>query len=129
MQARMIRLGQRVQPITLYRKYAHVVDSEHRNKVAQIFGSIPSYRMSIGKIYGQEHNPRVVRSLAAAKFNGLELERVNVQPPSDTQKPEFLAKFPVGKVPAFEGSDGFLLCESRAIVEYGTYTNDEGNIG
>ncbi|WFD42021.1 hypothetical protein MPSI1_000658 [Malassezia psittaci] len=74
--------------------------------------------MSIGKIYGQERNPRVVRSLAAAKFNGLDLQMVETQPPSDTQKPEFLAKFPVGKVPAFEGSDGFLLCESRAIVEY-----------
>lgn len=32
--------------------------------------------------------------------------------------PEFLAKFPLGKVPAFEGSDGTLLVESDAIAQY-----------
>lgn len=32
--------------------------------------------------------------------------------------PEYLAKFPLGKVPSFEGADGFLLTESRAIAEY-----------
>ncbi|KAK2813164.1 hypothetical protein FQN50_000842 [Emmonsiellopsis sp. PD_5] len=32
--------------------------------------------------------------------------------------PEYLAKFPLGKIPSFEGTDGFLLTESRAIAEY-----------
>lgn len=32
--------------------------------------------------------------------------------------PEFLAKFPLGKVPAFEGADGTLLTESDAIAQY-----------
>lgn len=32
--------------------------------------------------------------------------------------PEFLAKFPLGKVPAFEGSDGFTLAEGSAIAAY-----------
>lgn len=32
--------------------------------------------------------------------------------------PEFLAKFPLGKVPAFEGADGFCLAESAAIATY-----------
>ena len=31
---------------------------------------------------------------------------------------EFLKKFPLGKVPAFEGSDGTLLTESNAIAYY-----------
>jgi elongation factor 1-gamma len=31
---------------------------------------------------------------------------------------EFLTKFPAGKVPAFEGSDGFCLAESDAIAQY-----------
>ena len=30
--------------------------------------------------------------------------------------PAFLKKFPLGKVPAFEGSDGVLLTESNAIA-------------
>lgn len=36
----------------------------------------------------------------------------------DSTKPEFLAKFPLGKVPAFEGADGFTLTEGAAISAY-----------
>ena len=36
---------------------------------------------------------------------------------------EFLKKFPLGKVPAFEGSDGLTLTESNAIAYY--VANDE----
>jgi glutathione S-transferase len=32
--------------------------------------------------------------------------------------PEFLAKFPHGQIPAFEGKDGFLLFEGVAICQY-----------
>lgn len=35
-----------------------------------------------------------------------------------TQTPEFRAKFPLGKVPVFEGADGFCLAESIAIATY-----------
>merc|ERR1712080_715572 len=34
------------------------------------------------------------------------------------KSPDFLKKFPLGKVPAFEGSDGVLLTESNAIAYY-----------
>ena len=34
------------------------------------------------------------------------------------QSPEFLVKFPLGKVPAFEGADATLLFESDAIAQY-----------
>ena len=37
----------------------------------------------------------------------------------DNKKPEYLSKFPHGKIPAFEGKDGFLLTESYAIARYG----------
>ena len=37
--------------------------------------------------------------------------------------PDFLKKFPLGKVPAFEGSDGTILTESNAIAYY--VANDE----
>ncbi|TFK36132.1 glutathione S-transferase C-terminal-like protein, partial [Crucibulum laeve] len=36
----------------------------------------------------------------------------------DNKKPEFLAKFPHGKIPAWEGADGFKLFESTAIARY-----------
>lgn len=32
--------------------------------------------------------------------------------------PEFLAKFPIGKVPAFEATDGTTIAESDAIAQY-----------
>lgn len=76
---------------------------------------------SIGKLYGTPGSPKVMRVMAAAKINGLELELVTTKPVEDSHKPEFLAKFPQGKVPAFEGSDGFLLTESRSILRYSTY--------
>ncbi|KAJ1846861.1 hypothetical protein LPJ70_001828, partial [Coemansia sp. RSA 2708] len=36
----------------------------------------------------------------------------------DNKTPEFLAKFPLGKVPVFEGADGFKLTDSSAIAYY-----------
>ncbi|KAJ7242298.1 hypothetical protein C8J57DRAFT_1558003 [Mycena rebaudengoi] len=34
------------------------------------------------------------------------------------QQPQYLSKFPHGKIPAWEGKDGFLLFESVAIMRY-----------
>ncbi|KAF8154270.1 elongation factor 1-gamma [Crassisporium funariophilum] len=36
----------------------------------------------------------------------------------DNKTPEFLAKFPHGKIPAYEGADGFKLFEGAAIARY-----------
>ena len=36
----------------------------------------------------------------------------------DNKKPQFLSKFPHGKIPAFEDKDGFKLFESIAIARY-----------
>lgn len=77
---------------------------------------------SIGKIYGAPAAAKVTRVVAAANVNGLELEVVPTLPIQDSHKPEFLAKFPLGKVPTFEGTDGVTLTESRTILKYGTYT-------
>jgi len=56
---------------------------------------------------------------AAAAYAGLEI----AQPASyehyvDNKKPEFLAKFPHGKIPAFESVGGFKLFEGAAIARY-----------
>ncbi len=40
----------------------------------------------------------------------------------DTKKPEYLAEFPYGKIPAFKGTDGFKLTEGKAIARYGTFS-------
>ncbi|KAJ3112269.1 Elongation factor 1-gamma [Phlyctochytrium bullatum] len=72
----------------------------------------------IGKIWSYPNNPRVAKSLIAAKYNGLEVEVADVQLGVTNKTPEFLKKFPLGKVPAFEAADGFTLYESNAIAYY-----------
>ena len=61
---------------------------------------------------------RQIRAVAA--FGGLKIDLpesyVHFE---DNKKPEFLSKFPHGKIPAFEGADGFKLFETTAIARYG----------
>ena len=75
----------------------------------------------IGQIYGYANHPKVNRVLAAAAYNGVELEIVETQAMrGDTKKPEYTAIFPYGKIPGFKGTDGFKLTEGKAIARYGT---------
>ncbi|KAH7014090.1 glutathione S-transferase [Microdochium trichocladiopsis] len=72
-----------------------------------------------GKIYSYPGSWRVERAQVAAAFNGLEVvyaENFTMQ--EDNKTPEFLAKFPLGKVPAFESATGFCVAESSAIARY-----------
>jgi elongation factor 1-gamma len=47
----------------------------------------------------------------------------------DNKKPEFLAKFPAGKIPAFIGTDGFVVTETSAVVKYGQSIISFGTLG
>merc|ERR1719394_1429099 len=69
-------------------------------------------------------NFRAQKALIAAKYSGAEVTVAkDFVFGESNKKPEFLKKFPLGKVPAFEGSDGVLLTESNAIAYY--VANDE----
>ncbi|CBQ71185.1 related to translation elongation factor eEF1, gamma chain [Sporisorium reilianum SRZ2] len=83
----------------------------------------------IGQIYGYVGHFKVDRALAAAAYNGLELEVVETKAlAGDTKKPEFLAQFPYGKIPAFKGSDGFVLTEGKAIARYVAGLSDNAKL-
>ncbi|KAJ4396371.1 hypothetical protein N0V93_000590 [Gnomoniopsis smithogilvyi] len=71
-----------------------------------------------GTIYSYPGNFRVLRAQVIADLNGLELKNADFQMGVTNKSPEFLAKFPLGKVPAFEGADGFCLTEGAAISTY-----------
>ncbi|RWA05928.1 hypothetical protein EKO27_g9184 [Xylaria grammica] len=71
-----------------------------------------------GKIYTYPNNLRVNRALIIADLNGLEIEIPAFAFRETNKAPEFLTKFPLGKVPAFESADGFYLTESIAIATY-----------
>lgn len=62
-----------------------------------------------GTIYTYPGNFRVHRAQVIAALNGLELNIPEFAMGVTNKTPEFLAKFPLAKVPAFEGADGFCL--------------------
>lgn len=73
---------------------------------------------AFGTIYSYPGNFRVQRAQVIADLNGLELDVPEFQMGVTNKTPEFLAKFPLGKVPAFEAADGFRLTEGAAISTY-----------
>ncbi|KAG1797079.1 uncharacterized protein HD556DRAFT_1306767 [Suillus plorans] len=78
----------------------------------------------VGKLYcvPTMTQTKTIRSVCA--LAGLELEIPEYKHFSDNKKPEFLAKFPHGKIPALEGANGFNLTEGTPIARY-RYHKDE----
>merc|ERR1712055_996226 len=77
-----------------------------------------------GTLFTYPDNFRAQKAEIAAKYSGAKLTVSKDFKFGETNKSaEFLKKFPLGKVPAFEGSDGTLLTESNAIAYY--VANDE----
>merc|ERR1711863_170168 len=77
-----------------------------------------------GTLFTYPDNFRAQKAEIAAKYSGAKLTVSKDFKFGETNKSAaFLKKFPLGKVPAFEGSDGLLLTESNAIAYY--VANDE----
>ncbi|KAF9232634.1 glutathione S-transferase C-terminal-like protein [Melanogaster broomeanus] len=68
--------------------------------------------------------------LAAAAVAGLELDTPAVEFRVTNQTPEYLSKFPFGKLPAFEDTQGFKLFEGAAIARYvSSFSPESGLLG
>jgi len=81
-----------------------------------------SIKMATGTLYTYPDNFRANKILIAAEYSDAKI-KVASQPPefefgNTNKSPEFLKKFPLGKVPAFEDSDGNCIYESNAIAYY-----------
>ncbi|KAJ7574861.1 elongation factor 1-gamma [Mycena floridula] len=75
--------------------------------------------MSIGTLYTIDANKKGTIIRATAAYAGLIVDPPVAYKHFETNyTPEYKAKFPHGKIPAFEGSDGFLLFEGAAIARY-----------
>ncbi|KAJ1801383.1 Elongation factor 1-gamma, partial [Coemansia sp. RSA 2399] len=73
----------------------------------------------IGKLNGPLPTFRSYKARVVAKYLGLELETTpDFNFGVDNKTPEYLAKFPCGKVPTYDGADGFTLTDSSAIAYY-----------
>ncbi|ELW52035.1 Elongation factor 1-gamma [Tupaia chinensis] len=85
-------------------------------------GLFPDLHHFLQTLYTYPENWRAFKALIAAQYSGAQV-RVLSAPPhfhfgQTNRTPEFLRKFPAGKVPAFEGDDGFCVFESNAIAYY-----------
>ncbi|CAE1237496.1 EEF1G [Acanthosepion pharaonis] len=78
--------------------------------------------MASGTLYTYPENFRAYKILIAAKYSGANVTVASAPPAfqfGETNKSkEFLDKFPIGKVPAFENSSGECFFESNAIAHY-----------
>ncbi|XP_063046311.1 elongation factor 1-gamma [Engraulis encrasicolus] len=78
--------------------------------------------MAAGTLYTYPENWRAFKAQIAALYSGAKL-KVASTPPAFTfgqtnHSADFIGKFPMGKVPAYQGDDGFCLTESNAIAYY-----------
>ncbi|KAF2715558.1 EF1G-domain-containing protein [Pleomassaria siparia CBS 279.74] len=80
--------------------------------------------MSFGKLYSYPGNPRTTSLLTVAKENGLDIEFVGIEPAKGVST-DYLKLNKLGKVPTFEGADGFVLSECIAIAVYLTSQNEK----
>lgn len=83
--------------------------------------------MSFGKLYSYSGNPRTTSLLAVAKENGLEIEFVDTEPAKGVSA-DYLKLNKLGKVPTFEGADGFVLSECIAIAVYLASQNEKTSL-
>lgn len=69
------------------------------------------------KVYCDKQNPNLWKILAAAKFNGVEIEVPEFNAETETKSAEFLKKNPTGKVPLLETPEGCIF-GTNAIARY-----------
>ncbi|KAK3587768.1 hypothetical protein CHS0354_042728 [Potamilus streckersoni] len=75
--------------------------------------------MASGTLYTYPGNFRAYKALIAAEYSGSKVTVDSSFVFGETNKSDdFLAKFPLGKVPAFESSSGDCIFESNAIAHY-----------
>lgn len=72
----------------------------------------------IGKIYGDLRQYQTKAILSAAIISGLEIEQPLTEFGITNKSPEFIRKFPLGRIPSFEDNEGLKLTEGVAIARY-----------
>lgn len=81
--------------------------------------------MTFGKLYSVETNLRTIPLRVIAKAHNLDVQLEKVEFPVSA---DFLKINPVGKIPVFVGSDGYVLSECIAIAIYFTSQNERTSL-
>lgn len=94
------------------------------------FGKIYSYEVRIANTTWRnprantplvQGNPRTTALLAVAKANNIDIEIVHTEPAKGVSD-DYKKLNKLGKVPTFQGQDGYVLTECMAIAIYRTST-------
>ncbi|KAG1876795.1 glutathione S-transferase C-terminal-like protein [Suillus tomentosus] len=72
----------------------------------------------IGSLWGVSYQRQTKYILSTAAIAGLELDVKPFEFGVTNRSPEFISKFPLAKIPVFEGEDGFTLLEGASIARY-----------
>ncbi|KAG2050026.1 glutathione S-transferase C-terminal-like protein [Suillus hirtellus] len=72
----------------------------------------------IGSLWGVSYQRQTKYILSTAAIAGLELDVKPFEFGVTNRSPEFMSKFPLAKIPVFEGEDGFTLLEGASIARY-----------
>jgi len=84
----------------------------------------------IGTLWGSPIQRQTKVILAAASVAGLELDTPPLEYNVTNKSPEYLSKFPLGKLPAFEDNKGFKLFEGAPIARYvSSFAPESGLLG
>lgn len=84
----------------------------------------------IGKLYGHPQQPYTIAILSAAAIAGLEIESPPFELGVTNKDPDFVRKFAMAKIPAFEDIEGFKMIEGAAIARYvGSLVPESGLLG
>ena len=81
------------------------------------FSDTPLVRLRMLSNHNQQGNARSTALRAVAKANNLDLEIVQTEPAKGVST-EYLKLNPLGRIPTFEGGDGYVLTECIAIAIY-----------
>ncbi|PIG87169.1 elongation factor 1 gamma domain-containing protein, partial [Aspergillus arachidicola] len=87
-----------------------------------------SFHNGLRKDLRSANNGRTIAALVAAKANDVELELVQTEANANAEfnkSAEYTKISPLGKVPAFEGANGYTLSEAIAIAVYVTSQNEK----
>ena len=68
------------------------------------------------KLYNLDHSPYATR--VRMQIHKKSLDVAVVPPPEELRSPEFMARFPLGKIPVLELDDGSQIPDSWVIMEY-----------
>jgi len=83
--------------------------------------------MASGTLFAYSGSLRAAKIQIAAEYSGFQLKQGSFEFGKTNTSPDFLKKFPLGKVPAFESKDGHCLYETDAIAQFVSNTQLRGN--